>query len=234
MPLERRSRLPLLAVCVVWLTACNYSANEDIRVAEGTNHNGSATTINGNVKVEKDADARQSSFRTVNGNVVVEDGARVSDCATVNGSMDIGDRSEAGDLRTVNGDLTVGRNSMIEGHIQLVNGSVRLGPGSTVQGNVGTVNGLIEMHQARVDGDITNTSGGMLIMDGSEVAGDLIVKQAGDDRHSKPPRIVVGPGSRIRGELVFERPVELYVHDTAEIGSVSGAEVTRYSGGEPG
>lgn len=228
-----------LKILLPWLAAlslagCNYSTNEDIRVAQGNTYSGNAATINGNVKVEKDADASESSFKTVNGNVVVEDGARVSDCATVNGSVEIGDRTQAGDLRTVNGDMRVGRDARVDGHIQLVNGSVTLAPGSEVQGNVGTVNGLIEMRTARVEGDITNTNGGMMILAGSEIAGDLTVKEAGDDPHSKPPKIVVGEGVRIRGELVFERPVELYVHDTAEIGPVTGAEVNRYSGSEPG
>jgi hypothetical protein len=66
------------------------------------------------------------------------------------------------------------------------------------------------------------------------VQGDLMVKDAGDDPYSRPPKIVVGENARIRGRLVFERPVELYVHDSAEIGQVSGAQVNRYSGREPG
>ena len=224
--------LPFLAAS--FIAGCNYSTNDDIRVAEGNSFSGNAATINGNVKVEKDADAGESSFKTVNGNVVVEDGARVRDCATVNGSVKIGDRTRAGDLRTVNGDMRVGRDARIDGHIQLVNGTVTLAPGSEVLGDVGTVNGLIEMRAARVEGDIKNTNGGMMILQGSEVFGDLSVKDAGDDPHSKPPKIVVGEGVRIRGKLVFERPVELYVHETAEIGPVTGAKVNRYSGSEPG
>ncbi|MGD2030997.1 MAG: hypothetical protein PVI25_09435 [Gammaproteobacteria bacterium] len=227
-----RFLLPCVAASLV--VGCNYSTNEDITVAEGNTFSGNAATINGNVKVEKDADASESSFKTVNGNVVVEDGARVRDCATVNGSVKIGDRTKAGDLRTVNGDMRVGRDARVDGHIQLVNGSVDLAPGSEVLGDVGTVNGLIEMRSARVEGDIKNTNGGMMILEGSEVFGDLTVKEAGDDPHTKPPKIVVGEGVRIRGKLVFERPVELYVHDTAEIGPVTGAKVNRYSGSETG
>lgn len=229
-----------LRICVPALTAfllltgCNYSTNDDIRVAEGENYKGDGVTINGNVRVEKHADARDSSFKTVNGSVVVEEDARVNDCATVNGSVRIGDRTKSGDLRTVNGDLKVGRDAIIDGHIQLVNGSVRLAPGAEVQGDVGTVNGLIEMHAARVDGNVTNTNGGMMIMDGSQVQGDVKVKDAGDDPYSKPPKIVIGEKARIRGRLVFDRPVELYVHDSAEIGPVSGAQINRYSGREPG
>lgn len=224
----------LLFTAAGLLAACNYSTNEDVRVTEGSSHRGDAVTINGNVRIERDVDASDSSFRTINGNVVVEEGARVRDCETVNGSVRIGDRTEAGDLRTINGNLSVGREAQVDGHIQLVNGSVQLAPGSKVQGDVGTVNGLIEMRSAVVNGDLTNANGGMLITGGSEVVGGIRVKASDGGRNEEPPRIVVGPGARIRGESVFERAVELYVHDSAEIGPVSGATVIRYSGSEPG
>jgi DUF4097 and DUF4098 domain-containing protein YvlB len=206
-----------IALIAIGLSACTYSANEDIRVADGESHRGDASTINGNVDVGENADAGDSNFRTVNGRIVVRDGAQVNDCATVNGSMKVGEGAVAGNLRTVNGDLRVGRDSRVEGRIQLVNGSVELGPGSHVEGDVGTINGKIEMRT-----------------DGSEVQGDLTVREAGDDRHSRLPMIVIGPDSRVSGGLVFERPVELYVHDSAEIGEVSGAEIRRFSGSEPG
>ena len=231
---RRRLATILMCACAGLLAACNYSTNEDVTVREGTSHRGDAVTINGNVRVEKDADARDSSFRTINGNVVVEEGAKVSDCETVNGSVRIGDGTEAGDLRTVNGDLSVGRDAHIDGQVQLVNGSVRLASGSRVQGDVGTVNGLIEMRSATVNGDLTNTNGGMLITDGSEVLGGIRVEAVDEGSEGEPPRIIVGPGVRIRGESVFERPVELHVHDSAEMGPVSGAQVIRYSGSEPG
>lgn len=227
-------RTIVIALFAIGLSACNYTANEDIRVADGETHRGDASTINGNVDVGKNADAGDSNFRTVNGRVVVRDGAQVNDCATVNGSMRVGEGAVAGDLRTVNGDLRVGRDSRVEGRIQLVNGKVELGPGSHVKGDVGTINGKIEMRSAQVVGDLSNVNGGMLITDGSEVLGDLTVREAGDDRHSQPPRIVIGPDSRVSGSLIFERPVELYVHDSAEVGDVSGAEINRFSGSEPG
>lgn len=227
-------RATAIGLLSIGLSACNYSANENIEVPEGASHRGDATTINGDVEVGKNADASSSNFKTVNGRIVVQDGAQVNDCATVNGSMRVGDRAVAGDLRTVNGDLRVGRDSRVEGRIQLVNGSVELSPGSHVDGDVGTINGKIEMRSAQVVGDLSNVNGGMLITQGSEVRGDLTVREAGDDRHSEPPRIVIGPDTRIVGSLVFERPVELYVHDSAQIGEVTGAQVNRFSGNEPG
>jgi len=65
----------------------------------------------------------------------------------------------------------------------------------------------------------------------------------GNVRYSKPsgwnwsasrdPRVVIGRDSEVRGELVFEREVELYVHESAKIGKVTGATVQRYSGNRP-
>lgn len=216
------------------IIGCNYSVNDDIAIPEGASHSGDGNTINGNVEVGADADASDSKFSTINGSIVVKDGARVSDCATVNGELDIGDRSEAGNLRAVNGDLTIGRDALIEGRVQLVNGSVSLKPGSRVNGDVGTVNGLIELRSAEVEGDLSNVNGGMRIVEGSLVEGDVTVKEEGDDRHGEPPRIVIGRDSRVTGKLVFERQVELFVHDSAKIGEVSGADVIRFSGDEPG
>ena len=223
-----------VAAVAAMVLGCNYSSNDDISIPEGASHSGDGQTVNGNVEVGADADASDSNFSTINGSIVVKDGARVSDCATVNGELDIGDGSEAGSLRAVNGDLTIGRDARIEGRVQLVNGSVSLKPGSRVSGNVGTINGLIELRSAEVAGDLSNVNGGMLIVDGSLVKGDLTVKEAGDDRHGEPPRIVIGRDSRVTGNLVFERPVELFVHESAQIGEVSGAEVNRFSGDEPG
>src|SRR5690606_41324363 len=45
----------------------------------------------------------------------------------------------------------------------------------------------------------------------------------------RKPKIVVGPGAVVEGELKFEREVTLYVHDTARIGRVTGATAVAYS-----
>jgi hypothetical protein len=44
------------------------------------------------------------------------------------------------------------------------------------------------------------------------------------------PRIVIGPDAVVDGDLVFEQEVKLYVHETARIGTVTGATPVRYSG----
>lgn len=50
---------------------------------------------------------------------------------------------------------------------------------------------------------------------------------------SEPPKITIGPGVTVNGVMNFERPVKLYVSDTAKIGEVVGAEVVRFSGMKP-
>jgi hypothetical protein len=228
-----RHTLPLAALCVA-LAACNASVNEDIEVPAGTRASGSAMTVNGDVNVAPGAEAAGSSFRTVNGEIRLGDGAQVADCATVNGTVDVGEGVRAGDLETVNGNLRLGRDSEVRGHIKVINGFVEVDTGSRVEGYVETVNGKIQLDGARVGGYVRNVNGGMLVTRGSVVEGDLVVKDPGEDRHGKRPRIVIGPDSKVLGALVFERPVELFVHETAQIGDVEGAEPVMFSGDEPG
>jgi hypothetical protein len=54
-----------------------------------------------------------------------------------------------------------------------------------------------------------------------------------DSGHRVTPRIVIGPGSVVKGTLKFERPVELYVSDRASIGPVEGATAIKFSGDHP-
>ena len=225
---------PALAALFLLVAGCNTSVNEDIEVAAGAPHDGSSMTVNGDVRVEPGADASDSNFRTVNGEIRLGDGAKVKDCATVNGTVDVGEGVRAGDLETVNGNLRLGRDSQVKGHVKVVNGYIEIGTGSHVEGFVASVNGKIELDGARVGGDLSNVNGGMLVTRGSVVEGDLVVKDPGEDRHSRVPRIIIGPNSKVLGDLRFERPVELFVHTTAEIGSVDGAEAVEFSGDEPG
>lgn len=224
----------ILAALLIAVAGCNAAVNEDIEVGADDQPARSSVTVNGDVRVAAGAQAGASSFRTVNGEIRVGDGAEVSDCATVNGTVDVGAGVRSGDLETVNGNLRLGRDARVQGHIKVVNGNIDVAAGVVIDEYIETVNGRIELHGARIRGDLRNVNGGMIITDGSVVEGDLLVRDPGDDRHGRRPRIVIGPDSRVVGRLVFERPVELYVHDSAEIGPVDGAETVRFSGDEPG
>lgn len=238
-PEMRSEPIPAVAMVAVtllaaMLSACDFHANDDIDVPADASHSGDGMTMNGDVTIGRNADASNSSFKTLNGRITIKDGARVSDCATVNGTVNVGEGAEAGDLKTVNGDLDLGRDARVNGSIKLVNGSVRLSQGSAVSGDVGTVNGRIELVAAEVGGDLSNVNGGMLVTAGSLVRGGIRIREADSDPMREPPRIVIGPDSEVRGKLRFERDVELFVHESARIGPVSGATAVSFAGDEPG
>src|SRR5690606_41409754 len=46
----------------------------------------------------------------------------------------------------------------------------------------------------------------------------------------RTPRVIIGPGAVVDGPLVFEHEVELFVHDTARTGTVTGATAQAHSG----
>ena len=52
-------------------------------------------------------------------------------------------------------------------------------------------------------------------------------------KEQRPPRIVIEAGAVVEGTLRFEREVELYVHESAKIGTIEGAEAKRFSGDPP-
>ena len=110
-----------------------------------------------------------------------------------------------------------------------MNGDVTLANGVHVAGNIETVNGAIAAEGATIDGSVSNYSGGMRI-DHSVIKGGLTVHKPDRARPRALPRIVIGAESQVPGRLKFERAVELYVHETAQIGPVEGAEPMRYTG----
>jgi DUF4097 and DUF4098 domain-containing protein YvlB len=232
----RKKLLALAAlVSLSWLGGCNASMNDDIHVAAGASGDAGGATLNGNVVVDKNAVVPDSDFSTVNGNIRVDEGAQVKALATVNGNIVVAPDAQTSQVRTVNGRFELGRNARVSGSVKLVNGGVSLAAGSQVGGNIETVNGEISAEGATIDGSISNYNGGMTVTDESIVKGTLTVHEPEDaqDDDDKPPRIVIGPRSKVIGAMKFERPVELYVHDTAETGPIEGAEPIRYSGALP-
>jgi DUF4097 and DUF4098 domain-containing protein YvlB len=215
------------------LSACNASINDDIRVSAGKNGKLGGATLNGDVLVDKDAVVPDGDFSTVNGNIRIEERAQVKSVTTVNGNIVLAPEAQTSKVQTVNGRFELGSKARVNGSVRLVNGNVSLSPGSEVGGSVETVNGEIAAQGATIDGDVANYSGGMLITDESIVKGSLTVHEPEEVGNEKPPRIVIGPHSKVIGPLKFERSVELYVHETAETGPIDGAEPIRYSGALP-
>jgi len=189
--------------------------------------------INGSVNVPEGGSEENAT--TINGGVNVGDGARVGQAATVNGGVRIGQNATVDSAKTVNGGISIGRGTRVSEDVVTVNGGVRLGEGSDVTGEIVNVNGGISLSAAHVGRGITTINGDIHIGRGSHVEGGIRVKKPDADwsSHGREPRIVIGPESVVDGPLKFERPVRLYVSNTAKIGKVEGATPESFDGERP-
>lgn len=191
-------------------------------------------TVNGAVRV-RDGDT-SGDLSTVNGEIHVGEKATVDAATTVNGSIDVGNHATAAVLKTVNGSISLDDGARIQRGITTVNGSLTLRSGTEVEGGISNVNGTIHLNGAHVAGGIQTFGGDIYVEGASHVDGGIVVKKPQSQswfRETRDPRVVIGPGSVVQGELRFERKVELYVSDKATIGPVVGATPVRYSGEGP-
>ncbi len=210
-------------------TTGSFFGNGDVTADSHGGH-----TINGSVRVpdgEKSGD-----LGTVNGPIHVGDKASVEAAQTVNGPIDVGDQATADSLKTVNGSISLDDGARVVHTITTVNGSLTLRNGAEVDGGISNVNGTIRLNGARVSGGIRTFGGDIYVEGGSHVEGGILVQRPQSESwfaSTRNPRIVIGPGSVVQGELRFERKVELYVSDKATIGPVIGATPVRYAGEGP-
>ena len=59
----------------------------------------------------------------------------------------------------------------------------------------------------------------------------------GWNNNQRRPKIIIGPDSKVLGDIVLEREVELFISESAEVGGVSGEmsmdDAVRFSGSRP-
>lgn len=215
---------------ILLLAACGSgSVNDNIRIGKGETRDGGARSVNGNIIVGSDAELT-GDVSSVNGNIELDEGAKVGNIKSVNGSIRLAERSSAGNLDSVNGSLRMGPGAT-SGGIRLVNGSLDAGADARVSGDAFLVNGSAELFGATVDGDLETYSGNMLVTDASTVSGSIRVKKPkGVFDSSDKPRIVIGPNSVVEGGVVAEVEIKLFVHESASVESVQGAEAQAFSG----
>jgi DUF4097 and DUF4098 domain-containing protein YvlB len=193
-----------------------------------------SSRVNGSVHVP--AGRAAGAADTVNGGIAIDPGAAVTSAKTVNGRIVLGARATADSLTTVNGDISLGAGAHVSGGIDSVNGGIILGDGALVGGSLENVNGGIRLAAARVGGGITTVNGDIDIHGNSRVERGIHVQKADQGLihfDSGVPRIVIGPGATVGGELRFEREVKLYVSDRATVGTVTGATPIPFSGDSP-
>ena len=212
--------LSALAVMTA-LAGCGYNGDESAK-------------INGPIHVP--AGRQPGPVATVNGSIQVDDNAAITSAKTVNGSVHLGDHASGTSLASVNGAISLGAGAHVSDSVSSVNGELTLGDGAEVAGALSNVNGMITLTGAHVAGGIRTINGSMSITGASHVEGGILVKKpsrAVVESGSDIPRIVIGPGATVQGELRFERKVQLYVSDKATIGTVTGATPIPFTGDTP-
>ena len=201
----------------------------------GGSYDGDEThKINGSIEVP--AGKAPGAVATVNGSIRIDDNAMVTSATTVNGGVKLGDHAAAASLSSVNGSITLGNGSHVSGDASSVNGALTLADGADIAGALSNVNGKITLTAAHVGGGIKTINGGMDIGGASRVEGGILVEKPSGEMTSvfhDVPRIVIGPGATVQGDLRFERPVQLFVSDKATIGAVTGASPIAFSGDTP-
>jgi hypothetical protein len=199
-----------------------------------SNDGDDSNKVNGSIHVP--AGKQPGAVATVNGSIHVDDNASITRATTVNGSVQLGDHAVATSLNSVNGAITLGTDAHASGGISSVNGELTLKDGSEVSGSLSNVNGKITVTAAHVGGGIKTVNGSMNITGASHVEGGILVEKSSGDLMQifhDVPRIVIGPGATVQGELRFERKVQLYVSDKATIGAVTGATPIAFTGESP-
>jgi cytoskeletal protein CcmA (bactofilin family) len=195
---------------------------------------GESHKINGAVHIA--AGKAPASAETVNGTIQIDPNATVTNATTVNGSIHVGAHATADAVKTVNGAITLEEGARVSGSVQSVNGALSLRDGAEVTGALKNVAGRIELQSAHVAGGIRTVAGDISILGASHVEGGIVVQKPGSDLFrvgSDVPRIVIGPGASVQGDLRFERDVHLYVSDQATVGPVSGATAVPFTGDSP-
>jgi hypothetical protein len=199
-----------------------------------SNDGDASTKVNGSIHVPAGKEA--GAVSTVNGAIHVDDNAAVTSATTVNGSVHLGDHATATSLNSVNGSIVLGAGAHVSGSASSVNGELSLGEGADISGTLSNVNGKITLTAAHVGGGIKTVNGGMNIGGASHVEGGILVTKSSGDLLQvirDVPRIVIGPGATVQGELRFERTVQLFVSDKATIGTVTGATPIAFTGDTP-
>jgi cytoskeletal protein CcmA (bactofilin family) len=195
----------------------------------------STSRVNGSINVAPGA--HKGDLFTVNGSILVGSDAVVGQVKTVNGDVKLESRATTKNATTVNGSITARDGVHVQGNIHTANGSLHV-TNADVSGDLANVNGGIHVESAHIGGNIDTSQGNMDLGPNSHIDGNVVVEKDNSSHFGSfsipsEPHVVIGPGTVVKGTMRFERPVKLYVSDHANIGSVQGAEIVKFSGDHP-
>jgi len=217
--------------------AHGFSLNKSIKIADG-NETGGQSSVNGSITVGEGA-VIDGSLETVNGSIRVDENVSLEDAETVNGTIRIGSGSSTEDVSSVNGSIRIGENVTVDGEIEVVNGKISLDNGTRVDKDVSNVNGEISLSGTEIGGNLSTVNGDVTLSDGSILRGSLTVEKPGGWgwKNNRLPIITIGQNSKVLGDIILEREVELFISNSAEVGGVSGEmsmdDAVRFSGNSP-
>lgn len=217
------------------LVAAGCSALADsFTLEDGSTHDKNISLVNG--RIEIGADCRvNGKVSNVNGRIQIDEGTRVLDISNVNGRVSLAEGVAVdGDVSTVNGRIELASSVRVSGEVESVNGRINAADGVVIENRISTVNGRIEMRSARAARVVTN-NGDIHLDDGTVISGEVRVRksQGVSFNLGSAPRVVIGRNVRVEGPMTFEHEVELFVHESATVGEITGARPVAYSGDEP-
>jgi len=191
--------------------------------------------VNGSIHTE--AGVSYGDLESVNGSIDLDENAIAETVSTVNGSIRIRDGAQAESIETVNGGLKLGSRVVIHEGLETVNGRIVVGSGSRIGEGIESVNGSIEVDNAEIGGGIETVNADLTLDNGALVRGGIHYDEPGGSWFNfgkkKTPKVVIGANVVVEGDLTFDHEVELFVHDSAKVGRISGASAKRYSGSTP-
>lgn len=225
-----RTLHPILLLCAVALVGCN--VNKDIEIPANARWSSGTSTINGVITVGTGA-VVDGGLRTINGAIRLGAGAQTGNLTIINGGITLANGAHAQKLEGVNSSVTLGNNVIIDSDIAVVNGSLGAASGTRIDGSAAIVNGDMALCGAVVTGKLSFVNGTVWLAPDSTVQGDITAKQPQGSNHNLPPVVVIGPHATVGGSIVFERPGQLYVSDSAVIHGVTGVTPVKFTGAAP-
>jgi hypothetical protein len=183
------------------------------------------------------ADVEAGNLQTIHGSIHIGERSKVADVKTVDGEVVLEKGARANSVRGLDGAVHLKEAAKIVHRVSTADGSIVLDDQADVAGRVSTADGEIRLENAHVGGGIVTRRGNINVGSGSRVENGIRVERSFclciNVGLFSNPRVVIGPGAVVRGPLIFERKVTLYVSDTATIGDVVGATSVRFSGLSP-
>ena len=239
----------ILLLVTLMAAGCG-AVNRSIQIADGEVVDGDVRNVNGAIHIGSNCTI-SGDVRNVNGAINVGAGTRLNQLRNTNGSIELGAETEVASVRSTNGRIRIGQgaavsenvsntNGAIElakevtvgGNVETTNGPLRVAEGSRIGGKASSLNGPIVLTAARA-GDIIGANGSIELLDGTVVDGEIHVRETRGTVSSGTPRIILGRNVVVEGPIRIEREVQLYIHESARTGEISGAEPISFSGDRP-